>query len=216
MNDRSPATSRLEHLADAIVAAMPRLGAVERRVAITLYRALAAGHPVQPEEVAGRVGIDAANVAGMLARWPGVFRDEAGAVVGFWGLAIPEMPHRFEIDGVDLHTWCAWDPLFIAPLLGKTARVASRDPVTGATVSLTVAPAGVESLSHPDAVVSFLAPDAPWDHAIIQGFCHFVLLFENRSSGSAWVANHPGTFLLDVDEVFELGRITNARQFRIA
>jgi alkylmercury lyase len=215
MNDRSPATSRLGRLAGAIVAAMPRLDAVEREVAITLYRALADGHPVQPEEVAERVGIDAANVAGMLARWPGVFRNEAGAVVGFWGLAIPDMPHRFEVDGVDLHTWCAWDPLFIAPLLGKTARVASRDPMTGATVSLSVTPAGVEALSHPEAVISFLVPDEPWDHAVIQRFCHFVLLFESRTSGSAWVADHSGTLLLSVGEAFELARLTNARQFRV-
>ncbi|MEW6321319.1 MAG: organomercurial lyase [Acidobacteriota bacterium] len=215
MNDRSAATSRAEHLADAIVAAMPRLGAVEREVAIALYRTLAEGHPVQPEDVARRVGIAAAEVAGMLARWPGAFMDEAGAVVGFWGLAIPKMPHRFEVDGIDLHTWCAWDPLFIAPLLGKTARVASRDPVTGATVSFTVTPAGVEALSHAEAVVSFLAPDEPWDHAVIQRFCHFVLLFESRTSGSAWVADHPGTVLLSVGAAFELGRITNARQFRV-
>ena len=216
MNDPQTVAPRIDQLADAIVAAMPRLDAVARDVAIALYRALAEGHPVQPEEVAGRVGIDAANVAGMLAQWPGVFRDEAGAVVGFWGLAIPDMPHRFEVDGADLHTWCAWDPLFIAPLLGKTARVASRDPVTGATVSLSVTPTGVEVLSHPEAVISFLVPDEPWGHAVIQRFCHFVLLFESRTSGSAWVADHPGTLLLSVGEAFELGRLTNARQFRIA
>lgn len=129
MIPRSPAAPGAEPgidgLAEAIVAAMPRLDASEREVAIALYRSLAGGRPIRPDDLAHRAALPAAYVADMLARWPGVFRDKAGAVVGFWGLAIPEMPHRVEVDGVGLYTWCAWDPLFIAPVLGKRARVTS-------------------------------------------------------------------------------------------
>jgi alkylmercury lyase len=41
------------------------------------------------------------------------------------------MHHRFEINGLTLWTWCAWDSLFIPEILAQTARVASRDPETG-------------------------------------------------------------------------------------
>ena len=65
---------------------------------------------------------------------------------------------------------------------------------------MTVTPEGVESLSHEDAVVSFLIPDEPWDQNVIQGFCHFVLFFTSRGTGERWVAEHDGTLLLSVDD----------------
>ena len=64
--------------------------------------------------------------------WPGVFWDEQGRVVGFWGLAIPEMDHRFHAEnGKPMYAWCALDPFLIVPVIGRQARVASKDPVTG-------------------------------------------------------------------------------------
>jgi hypothetical protein len=61
--------------------------------------------------------------------------------------------------------------------------------------------------------VSFLAPDAPWDHGVIQGFCHYVLFFTSRETGEQWAAKHEGTFLLSVAEAYEVGRRVNARRF---
>lgn len=200
-------------LAEAISQAMPTLDETEQRIAVTLYRALAEGRPVGHQEIARSSGLNAAQVKETLGGWPGVFRDDDERVVGFWGLALREMPHRFEVDGVGIYTWCAWDPLFIGPLLGKPARVESRDPQTGETVSLMVTPEGIEDLSPEGAVVSFLMPDEPWDHDVIQGFCHYVLFFASRESGQQWLTKHPGTFLVSVDDAFEVGRRTNAVQF---
>ena len=209
MND----SETVAQLTEAISQAMPTLDETEERIAVTLYRALAEGQPVETSEVAHRSGLSHARVDEVLGAWPGVFRDDDDRIVGFWGLAIPQMSHHFEIDGIGIHTWCAWDPLFIGPLLGKPGRVESRDPQTGETVSLTVTPDGVEDLSPNGAVVSFLMPDEPWDHDVIQGFCHYVLFFASRESGERWVAEHPGTFLVSVDDAFEVGRRTNERQF---
>ena len=213
MTRDEPSTRKL---AEAISAAMPALNETEQRMAVTLYRTLAEGRPVGHAEIAHRMGVNDALVRDALAGWPGVFLDDEERVIGFWGLALREMPHRFAVEGVELYTWCAWDPLFIGPLLGKPARVTSQDPLTGAPVSMTVTPQGVENVSPPGAVVSFLAPDKPWDHDIIQGFCHFVLFFAGRESGERWAASHPGTFLLSAAEAFEVGRHTNAVQFREA
>ena len=65
-------------------------------------------------------------------------------------------------------------------------------------------------------MVSFLTPDAPWDHGVIQGFCHFVLFFTSRQTGQQWIAKHEGTFLLSAAEAYEVGRRTNERQFATA
>ena len=48
---------------------------------------------------------------------------------------------------------------------------------------------------------------------MIQSFCHFVHLFASRDAGESWIVEHPGTFLLSLDEAFELGRLVNARNF---
>lgn len=206
-------SSTTTDLAEAISEAMPALDETEQRIAVTLYRALAKGRPVESAEIARRTALGLAQVDDVLHGWPGVFRDDDERIVGFWGLALPEMPHRFEVDGVGIYTWCAWDPLFIGPLLGKPGRVESRDPQTGETVSLTVTSEGVEDVSPAGAVVSFLTPDEPWGQDVIQGFCHYVLFFASRESGGQWVAEHPGTFLVSVDDAFEVGRRTNEKLF---
>ena len=205
--------ARLEHLADKIVSAMPKLGAAERRIAVGLYRLLAKGEAVSPARLAETLNLSERGVRETLSQWPGVYYEDTGAVIGFWGLALLEMPHRFQVDGRTLYTWCAWDSLFIPEILGKTARVESTDPLTRETISLAVGPEGVKELEPVDTVVSFLAPDGVFDADIIQRFCHFVHFFGSRESGERWTSKHNGTFLFSVDEAYELGRLTNARNF---
>ncbi len=196
----------LDALARETLDAMPTLDVTEQRVAVELYRLLAEGEPVSPERLAQRVGVAADRVALMLEGWPGVFFDD-GDVVGFWGLALPEMPHRFEVDGRRLHVWCAWDSLFIPQILGKPARVASTCATTGAAVSLTVGPERVDAVSPPGTVLSFLRPDRGVDTDVIQHFCHSVLFFASEDAGRAWTARRSDTFLLTPEEGFELGRL---------
>src|SRR5438270_9757027 len=105
------------------------------------------------ERLATRSGPPVEEVAESLGRWPGVWRDSRGALVGFWGLAQAEMPpHRFDIAGQRLWTWCAWDSLFIPSILGKTAHIASVCATTGAPVSMVVTPEGVTEVSPAGAV----------------------------------------------------------------
>ena len=69
-----------------------------------------------------------------------IYTDNQGRVVGFGGLAAAPMHHRFEVEGRELSTWCAWDSLFIPEILGRPARIASPDPENGETVRLVVTP----------------------------------------------------------------------------
>ena len=206
----------IEQLSDAISDAMPKLAPAERTIALALYGLLIKGEPVEHALVAERAAVAVERVDEALAAWPGVFHDDQGRIIGFWGLALRDMPHGFEVEGTRILTWCAWDPLFIGPLLGKRARVDSRDPVNGETLTLTVTPDGVKDLSHPDAVVSFLKPDAPWDHSVVQSFCHHVLFFTSPETGEQWAAEREGALLLPVADAFEIGGRVNARQFGVA
>lgn len=195
----------VDELGDAMSSAIRDLNGEDKAIVGALYRELAQGDPVTSATLAARTGVPEETVVARLEAWPGVFRDPAGHVVGFWGLAIPEMPHRFHAEGgKPIHAWCAIDPFLIVPVIGRTARVESKDPVTGEPVTMTVTPDNVQDLSPPDAVVSFLLPTGELGRDVIQTFCHFVLNFASEASGSHWTARHPGTMLLTVDEAFRV------------
>ncbi|MDR7480573.1 MAG: organomercurial lyase [Armatimonadota bacterium] len=182
-------------------------------MAVALYRLLSKGTPVPLKRVADAVSLPEATVEATIPKWP-LFRDDHGAVIGFGGLTVAEMPpHHFTIDGRTLYTWCAWDSLFIPGILGKTAAVESVCPVTKARISLEVGPEGIRNVAPPTVVVSFLAPDRTFDRNVIVNFCHFVYFFRDTEAAEAWLSRHPGTFLLSLDEAFTLGQVTNARNF---
>jgi len=192
----------VESVAEALSAAVPTLDRTEQQLALQLYRMLLAGKPVTTADLAASAGTEARVVEAALGRWPGVFRDRKGRIVGSWGLAIRGMPHRFATEAGEITTWCALDPLLIAPLVTEAARVESADPVSGDRIRLTVTPGGVVDVSPPGTVVSMLAPDEPFGHDIVQSFCHFVHFFASEETAQTWVTDHPETFLLSLDEAF--------------
>jgi alkylmercury lyase len=67
--------------------------------------------------------------------------------------------HKFIVNGNELRTWCAWDTLFMAQVLGMTASVISECPVSHKTVSLTVGPDKVENYNPKEMVVSIVTLD---------------------------------------------------------
>jgi alkylmercury lyase len=205
-----------ERLAPEILPFSPE----EQRAAVTLYRELAKGQAVDALQLAQALGVSAAEGRDLLARdsiKAFTYADDQGRVLGFGGLAVPQMQHRFEVEGRTLWTWCAWDSLFIPEILGKTARVASPDPESGEIARLVVSPEKIESAEPKDAVVSFLVPSANGFQKsatnVMANFCHFVFFFTSRASGERWTAKHPGTFLYPLGEAFELAKRLNAKNF---
>jgi len=82
-------------------------------------------------------------------------------------------------------------------------------PATGETIRMTSGPDGIEAVSHPDAIVSFVGLDAMGGDAHADQcltFCHHVFFLASVAVGSAWVAQHPGSFLLSLEQAFELGQ----------
>lgn len=198
------ARPNVEEVAKALRSAAPTLDPAEQRLALELYRLLLAGKPVTTNDLATSAGVREGVVEEALGRWPGVFRDRKGRIVGFWGLAIRGMPHRMTTDEGEITTWCALDPLIIAPLVTDEARVESADPVSGESIRLTVTPEGVRDLVPAHGLVSMLAPDGSFGHDLVESFCHFVHFFASEDTARRWVSDHPGTFVLTVDEAFDV------------
>jgi alkylmercury lyase len=200
-------TDSIQELADAIGAAVGDLSEADRAIYVALYELLTEGEPVTPAMVATRTGLDVELIERTLATMVGLFRDDAERVVGFGGLAIPQMDHKFQAEGGrPIYAWCALDAFLIVPVLGRSARVESRDPVTGESVTMTVTPEGLEDLSPATAVVSLLVPDGPFDDNVIQTFCNHVHNFASLESGRQWAASRSDITLLPTNEAFEVGR----------
>ena len=72
----------LDALADALAAALGELDPAGQRLAIALYRLLAAGRPVATADLAASTGLPEPAVAEALGSWPAVFTDGQSRVTG--------------------------------------------------------------------------------------------------------------------------------------
>jgi alkylmercury lyase len=212
-------TPTLDQLWEAMAPRLPTLTPEEQRAGIVLLRELALSDPVTAAQLARALGATSADAKTLLERSalnPFVYTDEQGRVVGFLGLAARPMHHRFALSSRALWTWCAGDSLFLPELLDETAEVESRDPEGGELIRLTISPARVEAVDPEGVVVSMMRPDTPdFTSAarIMATACHFIFFFGSWAAGERWVARHPGTWLLSLNEAFEFGKRFNARLF---
>lgn len=204
-------TPTIEQLVEALDTAGGELDDEGRRIALTTYHLLTHRLPVDHARIAAALDLPVATVDRRFEEWPGVFRDDEGSIVGFWGLALQPLDPEYHLTAGDGRTvgyaWCAWDTLFLPTLLGLTLGVEATDGQTGRPVRLSVAPDGVRSAEPEGARVSILVPEGPWDADILTSFCHKVLFFTDDASAGEWIARHPEPLVtLSVDDAFEVGR----------
>lgn len=209
---RLPEQSHLSALASDLLARLPTMTGEEQHLGLEIYRQLANGEPVQRSRLAEALEIPNRAVDDLLGH-PNLksltYADTEGRIIGFGGLAVREMPHRFRIDGRTLYTWCAWDSLFIPVILRQEAEVESPAPGSTARVRLRVAPDRVKEVQPGSAVMSFLLPTAETFQAdalkAMAGFCHYIFFFPDHENATAWARSHPDTTVISVSEAFELG-----------
>ncbi len=204
----------LDELEGALSPLFPKMFPEDQRFAVMLTRLLARGNPISPAELSAKLQSPVEKVEETLGRRPGVFCDDGGRVVAFWGLSLKPTSHAMDVEGIRLYTWCSWDTLFIPDILGKPARVQSTCPVTGSKIRLTVEPDGVKELDPSDAVTSFLTTDATSIiENIVSNFCHYIYFFPSPETGGQWVSENKGTFLLSIEDAYNLGRRKNQIQY---
>jgi alkylmercury lyase len=207
--------THFEQLSAAVLALFPPLGANEQRIGMALYRLLAAGAPVAVEALAAAVRMEPATVEAALAARPDVHRDSDRNITGFGGLTVNETKHCLRIDGQPLYTWCAWDTLFIPPLLGATAKVGSSCAASGEGVSLTVHPERIECEGRPP-LVSLVAPDPQAAQTdLVRHFCCHVHFLAAAPAAAEWAATHPETHLATLEQAWQLGHRHNALRYAV-
>ena len=179
-----------------------QLNADEQLIARCLYQLLAKGRPVELETLSQHSSVTLSTIANVVDHWPGVFTNDDGAVIGFWGLAIdPVSTHQFIVENTTLYAWCAWDTLFMPALIGKTCRVLSKCKQTGDPIRLDVSPAGVEYASPKTIHLTFVLPGAAeLNKDIVANFCHVVHFFRDRTAADAWSREQEGLFVLDLED----------------
>jgi alkylmercury lyase len=207
----------LDAIDAALAAATRHLTEDEQRLAVAVLRLLSAGHPVTIAAAAEAAAMPQSQATSMLRSWPAVFWTDHDQVAGFGGLTSADvLPHRVRHAGADLSVWCAFDPLFLARIVGDL-QVTTADPVTGEAITYQIGRDGaIDAASHPDGVLSFLRPDKPWGDDVQTTFCHYVHHFTSRSAATQWTAAHPGTFVISLDNAAELARRHTARTFGTA
>jgi len=187
------------------------------RLLVRLMRELAQGRPLPRErvdQIIGDLGIAREGAYRFLREV--AERDADGEVFGIMGLSLNETPHRFYVNGARMFTWCAGDALFVPAVLGRTATVESKSPVSGERVKLKVSPQGVEEVHPVGAVVSIVIVDPDQAktgsvEAIWGTFCHHIFFFASREEAGRWAAGRDNIEILSVEEAYELGRLFSSR-----
>jgi alkylmercury lyase len=139
-------------------------------------------------------------------------RNASGEVFGIMGLSLNDTPHRFYVNGARMFTWCAGDALFVPAVLGQTASVESKSPVSGERLRLKVSPQGVEEVHPVGAVVSIVIVDPDQTNmgsveAIWGTFCHHIFFFAAREEAKWWAAGRDDIEILSVEETYQLVRL---------
>ena len=209
---------RIKEFLGAFPREFMQLGPQEQLLSAGIYRLLASkAAPVSLAKLADSLEMTADDVQRILAGWTGLYFDHADHIIGYWGLSIREMGHRFIVDGNTLYTWCAWDALFIPRIIGKTAQVESVDPETKEIIQLTVSPERVVAVEPRNAVTSFMIPRADEMRSdVIKSFCHYLHFFTSQETAEKWVSaseKKADLVILSLVEAYRIGVEKNRLQY---
>jgi len=212
--DVSESMENLESLGEMFVSAFPTLSFRDQRLALSLYALLMEARPVSLSYLSSHTNLSLAYVEETLGVWPEVFYDSDNKITGFLGLTINKTNHRFKVDNLIVYTWCAWDSLFIPELLNATAIITSQCPTTGELIKLKVSPKEIESIFPDRTIISFLAPSQnALKENVTRNFCRYVNFFSSQAAGQAWNKSHPGSFLLSLQDAFDIGKKVNIARY---
>ena len=185
----------------------------KKELALEIYRRLGKGQPVSLDDLLADKEISLEEAKEFLDSSGGVFYNDDGDIVGFWGIAVQKMAHKIITDQQTIYGWCAWDALFIPQLLGEAATIESLSP-TKEIIKLKLSEQGDVLEGSENIMVSFIEPDAgKMMENVVANFCHYIFLFKDKSSGEQWVKEHEGTYLLPLQDVINLSKEKNLRQF---
>jgi alkylmercury lyase len=179
---------------------------LDLRVTVKTMQALARAKPVSPAQLAHlwEMPLDQVKtILGQAGESGQVEINDSGDVIGAV-LSLNPTQHEVSIDNNRLYAWCAFDAIFAPGVVGKPARIVSRDPVTGETIRITITLAGVEEVEPETAVVSVLGPNLEMQVGPEGPRCTQMLFFGSHDSADQWQWKHSGVSILIIGEAFEI------------
>lgn len=191
---------------------------LNERYALTslLLGLLAEGHPVSTAQLAERSGLPLKEISARFMQFEeqgGEF-DEQGNLVGA-ALTLNRTPHRFLLNGKELYTWCSLDAVFLPGLLKQTAEVVSTCPVSGESISLTIAPEGIIEANPEQTVMTVTIPGVscagghscgPNSTGPQSDACRQMHFFSSTEAAETWLKDHPGVVIFTLDQAYRLAR----------
>lgn len=168
---------------------------------LPLLKLLVKGDPVDIADLAAATGRPINEIRTALDAMSDTEYDSSGRIIG-QGLTQRPTPHRFEVNGEQLYTWCALDTLIFPTLLGSAARIESAHKGTGTLVRVYIGPSGVTAVEPPTAVVSLVNPEDM--SSVRSSFCNEVHYFASSADGASWLENHPRGTVIPVAEAYRL------------
>jgi alkylmercury lyase len=186
-----------------------------QHLSVTLFQLLGEGRPVSCEVLARACGLTLSRTMEMLDQWPAaVERDAGGAIIGFSGLSLEPTRHRFVTAEAELHTWCAFDALFLPEILGKPAVLITHCPASAAELTVELAPGKVRSARPADAVLSIVVPnEKAYKDNLRSAFCCHVNLFRDAPTFDAWARGRDGIGRVSLEEAQRLAQRRNALRY---
>lgn len=205
----------VEDVGEALATRLCRDDAACVTLCTYLVRLLGEGRPVSREQLGEALHWTPWAVKTTLRHIPGIEVDAQGRIVAA-GLSLLPTPHQFQVNGHLLYTWCAVDTLMYPTVLQQSAVVASRCPVSGAWVRLTVTPERVTQLDPAAALVCVVVPDADAASCDVRGaFCHHVHFLAGAEAGTRWQVAHPEAVLLTVEDAHRVARRLARTRYRL-
>jgi alkylmercury lyase len=174
----------------------------QRRLFVPALRELATGRPVEPEQLAALAGVPVEQTLELLRQAPSEWDSSGTRLVGL-GLTSQPTPHRFQVGGHSLYTWCAVDALIFPLLIGAPAHVQSPCAATGELIHIDLTPDGVQHVEPSSAVVSVVTPDIDISE-VRQASCVPQNFFRSAEAATQWHTGHPEALLLPVADLFTL------------
>jgi hypothetical protein len=156
---------------------------------------------------AARLGLDPAQALEVLAREDLAHADESGQIVVAYPFSARPRGHRVLIAGQQsVEAMCAIDALGIAPMLEKPIEIASRDPISGAEISVRL-DLEAQAVWQPDSAV-VLACSARREGPSFRGCCEVLNFFDSRESAQQYLREHSDVtgFPIAIPDAVEAGR----------
>ncbi|MBL4752706.1 MAG: hypothetical protein JKY52_03770 [Flavobacteriales bacterium] len=163
---------------------------------IQVQKQLLQGKPIDIETVAEILGASVEDTAQIVGQFGET--DQQEKVVAFAGVSIIPTPHSFKVHGKQLYTWCAADALIFPGFLDVTAEIASKDPINGEPITLTVEGKKIKAIEPENALVSWVTDQDIND--IRATMCNRIHFFVSENTANEWQHQNPDAQVFQVKE----------------